>query len=175
VADVPPSPGRFVAVAAVMLAALAAQVAVLPHLPLPGPVPDLLLVVVLAFALATGPGAGAVAGFAAGLALDLVPPADHAAGRWAFVLCLTGYLVGLLADETRRSAVLPLAVAGLAALAAPLAFALSGAFLGDPRATPAALADVLPGELFYVLLLTPFAVPAMARLVRAPGGQELRL
>jgi rod shape-determining protein MreD len=154
-----------VGVAAVLIAALVAQLTLLPRLPLPGPVPDLVLVFVLAFALVTGPEAGAVGGFAAGLALDLVPPADHAAGRWALVLCIAGWLAGLLAGEARRSAVVPLVVTGLAALAVPVAFALSGAFLGDPRATPAALAAVLPGELIYVLLLTPFAVPLMARLV----------
>ena len=42
---------------------------------------------------------------AAGLVLDLVPPADHEVGRWALVLTLVGYLAGLARDETRRSRV----------------------------------------------------------------------
>jgi rod shape-determining protein MreD len=167
------SPTRVAGLAAVLVVALAMQVSVLPRFPLPGPVPDLVLVFVLAVALVTSPGAGAVAGFAAGLALDLVPPADHAAGRWAFVLCLTGYLAGQLAGEARRSAVVPLAVAGLAALFVPLGFALSGVFLGDPRSDPGVLVALLLGELIYVLLLTPFAVPAMARLVRSDSREVL--
>ena len=33
-------------------------------------------------------------GFAAGLALDLAPPADHLAGRWALALVVVGYVAG---------------------------------------------------------------------------------
>ena len=46
------------------------------------------------------------AGSRAGLATDLVPPADHEVGRWALVLTLVGYLAGLgrrRAAAVRRS------------------------------------------------------------------------
>ena len=63
------------------------------------------------------PGFGLVCGFAAGLAADLVPPADHEVGRWALVLTLVGYLAGLGRDSSRRSAFVPLVVVAVAAAA----------------------------------------------------------
>ena len=80
--------------------ALVIQVSVLARLHLPGAVPDLLLLVVLGLALVYGHVGGALVGFAAGLLADLAPPADHAAGRYALVLCVIGYLAGLVKPES---------------------------------------------------------------------------
>jgi len=83
--------------------ALALQVTLFARLPLPGATPDLVLLVVVGLALSHGPAFGLVLGFAAGLASDLVPPADHEIGRWAFVLTLLGYLAGSARDDSRPS------------------------------------------------------------------------
>ena len=56
--------------------------------------PNLCLLVVVAAALTRGPQFAAVLGFGAGLALDLAPPADHIAGRWALALVVVGYVAG---------------------------------------------------------------------------------
>ena len=107
-------PARVVLAVVLLTVALAVQVTLMSRLPLPGATPDLLLLVVVALALAHGPGFGLVCGFAAGLAADLVPPADHEVGRWALVLTLVGYLAGMARDQTRRSAFVPLVVVAVA-------------------------------------------------------------
>ncbi len=52
--------------------------------------PNLCLLVVVGAALTRGPQFAAVLGFVAGVALDLAPPADHVAGRWALALVVVG-------------------------------------------------------------------------------------
>ena len=77
------------------------QVAVFPHLAWEGIVPNFCLLVVVAAALVRGPAFAATLGFFAGLLLDLAPPADHVAGRWALALVLVGYVAGLMRQDTR--------------------------------------------------------------------------
>ena len=158
-------PGRVLLAGALLVAALALQLSVLSRLPLPGATPDLLLLVVVALALAHGPGFGLVAGFAAGLASDLVPPADHTVGRWAFVLTLIGYLAGLAKGETRRSAFVPLAVVAVAAAASVLLYAGLGALMNDTHVTWLAVSEILPTAVLYDVVLSAFVVPAVLVLV----------
>ena len=152
--------------AALLLVALAIQVTLLSWLPLPGATPDLVLLVLVAVALRGGPGLGIVAGFGAGLALDLVPPADHAIGRWAIVLCLIGYCCGLLEDEADRSAIFPLFVAAAASAASVLGFVALGVLIDDPRASIQAVLRVLPTVVAYDVLLSPFVFSVIFRLHR---------
>ena len=56
--------------------------------------PNLCLLVVVAAALTVEAPFALLLGFTAGLTLDLAPPADHVAGRWALALVLVGYLAG---------------------------------------------------------------------------------
>ena len=65
-----------------------------------GVVPNLCLLVVVAAALVRGPEQAAVLGFVAGLLLDLAPPADHVAGRWALALVVVGYVAGRMRPDT---------------------------------------------------------------------------
>ncbi|GAA1978057.1 rod shape-determining protein MreD [Catenulispora subtropica] len=127
------------------------------HLPLAAP--DLLLAVVAAVAFVRGPRAALILGFLLGLAADLTPPAAHAIGSQAFVLCLSGYLAGRLAPAVRGTVLRPiLGVACLAGLAPFLYRALdyavgSGEFQG---VTAAAAASAL-----YTGVLAPFVVPVV--------------
>ncbi|MGN6245067.1 MAG: rod shape-determining protein MreD [Motilibacteraceae bacterium] len=157
---------RLALAAAVVVTALVLQVGVLGRLPLPGATPDVVLLGVVALALVYGPTFGAVTGFAAGLALDLVPPADHAAGRWALVLTLVGYLCGQARAEVERSALVPFLVVGAAAAAATLVYALLGVVMGDARVTWVLVARVLPTAVLYDLVLAPLVVPAVLALAR---------
>ena len=52
-------------------------------------------------ALVRGPQFAAVLGFFAGLLLDLAPPADHVAGRWALALVVVGYVAGRMRQDAR--------------------------------------------------------------------------
>lgn len=146
--------------------ALALQVTVLSRLPLPGATPDLVLLVVVGLALSHGPAYGLVLGFGAGLASDLVPPADHEIGRWAFVLTLVGYLAGAARDETRRSAFVPLAVVAGAGAGSILLYAGLGALMDDTHVTWTAVTELLPTAVVYDVVLSAFAIPAILALVR---------
>lgn len=142
---------------------LALQDALLSAVHLPLADPDLLLVAVAATGFARGPRLGLVAGFVLGLAADISPPAAHAIGSQAFVLCLSGYLAGRAAAAVQGTVLRPiLIVACLAAftpfLYAGLDFAVGTAdFHGLP---PAATASAL-----YTGLLAPFVIPVVGFLL----------
>ncbi|MGH3341579.1 MAG: rod shape-determining protein MreD [Carbonactinosporaceae bacterium] len=156
---------RTALVTLLLTAALALQLSVLSRLGLPGATPDVVLVVVAALALAYGPLTGSAVGFAAGLALDVVPPSEHAIGRYAFVLCVVGYLLGSLRSEVDRSTVLPILAVGLAAVVATLLYAGMGALFGDTAVTGARLLGLLPSAVLYDMFLAPFVLPAVTALV----------
>jgi rod shape-determining protein MreD len=153
---------------ALVVVALVVQVSVLARLQLPGAVPDLLLLTVLGLALVYGHLAGAFIGFGAGLLADLAPPADHAAGRYALVLCLIGYLAGLARPENGRlrSATAPMLVVVAAAIGTTLLYAGVGALVGDTAARHVGLGSLLFTAALYDLLLAPFTVPFIMALAR---------
>ncbi|MBA9004266.1 MULTISPECIES: rod shape-determining protein MreD [Thermomonospora] len=163
--DMPP--GRNLTAAAVIVVALVLQVSVANRLPLPGAVtPDLVLLTVVALALTGGPLTGAVAGFCAGLAADIIPPADHTIGRYALVYCLIGYICGLVSDEMTRSAVVPFLAVAAGALAGTLLYAGLGMMLGDPRSAWEIVRRIVPLQIVYDVLASPFVVWAVLRATR---------
>ncbi|MGH3310292.1 MAG: rod shape-determining protein MreD [Streptomyces sp.] len=151
-----------------VIGALLVQVSVLARLQLPGAVPDLLLLVVLGLAMVYGHTTGAVIGFAAGLVADLAPPAEHAVGRYALVLCVVGYIAGLTKPDTgqHRSATVPMLVVAIAAVSSTLLYAGVGTLVGDAAAAQAALLPLLLTAALYDLLLAPFVVPLIMWLAR---------
>lgn len=150
---------------AAILAAVLIQVTVLNNIPFPGGAgPDLVLVVVVAMALAGGPAEGAVIGFAAGLALDIAPPASNLVGQSALVFCLVGYGCGRLRGALERSAWLPLAGVALGAVVGEVLYVLVGLMFSDPDITWPAVRQVLPAAVCYDLLISPFVLYAVAWL-----------
>ena len=118
-----------------LMLAVTVQTSVLPNLAVGGVTCDLVLIVVVALALSRGPEWGAITGFAGGLLLDVVPPADHTAGRWALALALSGYVAGLIRRETSAGPVGPLGVALTVVLGTVLSFGVysaTGSLLHDP-------------------------------------------
>ncbi|WP_171162204.1 rod shape-determining protein MreD [Streptomyces sp. I05A-00742] len=160
---------------ALVVVALVLQVSVFARLHLPGAVPDLLLLVVVALALVYGHTGGALVGFGAGLLADLAPPADHATGRYALVLCVVGYLVGLARPETGRlrSATVPMLVVLGAAVVSTLLYAGVGALVGDTAARHVGLTGLLLTAALYDLLLAPFTVPLIMALARRGENDPL--
>ncbi|MEU0988431.1 MULTISPECIES: rod shape-determining protein MreD [unclassified Streptomyces] len=158
-----------------VVVALVIQVSVLARLQLPGAVPDLLLLVVLGLALVYGHTAGAFIGFGAGLLADLAPPADHAAGRYALVLCVIGYLAGLARPENGKlkSATVPMLVVVGAAIGSTLLYAGVGALVGDTAARHVGLVSLLFTAAVYDLLLAPFTVPLIMALARRTENDPL--
>ncbi|WP_344356349.1 rod shape-determining protein MreD [Streptomyces gobitricini] len=158
-----------------VVVALVVQVSILARLQLPGAVPDLLLLVVVALALVYGHVSGALIGFGAGLLVDLAPPADHAVGRYALVLCVIGYLVGLAKPENGqlRSATGPMAIVVAAAVGSTLLYAGVGALVGDNAARHVGLVSLLITAVIYDLLLAPFTVPLIMALARRAENDPL--
>lgn len=159
----------FVAMVAVG-AALVLQVSVFPYLAWDGIVPNLCLLVVVGAALTRGPQFAAVLGFAAGVALDLAPPADHVAGRWALALVIVGYVAGQVRQGSRQD-VRPTATAVVATVAASSfvgtsVFALSGVILGDGSVGFGELLQIIAIALLWDVLLTPLVLPPVMAMFR---------
>ncbi|MGR8010566.1 rod shape-determining protein MreD [Streptomyces hypolithicus] len=160
---------------ALVFVALVVQVSVLARLQLPGAVPDMMLLVVLGLAFVYGHVSGALIGFGAGLLADLAPPADHAVGRYALVLCLIGYLAGLAKPESGqlRSATGPMVAVVAAALGSTLLYASVGALVGDTAARHVGIVGLLFTSALYDLLLAPFVVPVVMALARRAENDPL--
>jgi rod shape-determining protein MreD len=160
------------AVAAVAVSlALVLQLSVLSHLSWHGVVPNLVLLVVVGAALVRGAQFGMVLGFTAGVLLDLVPPADHVAGRWALALVLVGYVAGRVAQDTRfdakPAALVVVATVGATSFLGTSVFALSGVLLRDPPLAVADLLQVIAVAVVWDVLLTPLVLPlVMAMFAR---------
>lgn len=152
--------------AVLVLAACLLNAVLFDPLNLPGAPPNLLVLVVAALALVVGPLGGATTGFLAGLTADVLPPADHLVGRYALVLCLVGYLVGLWREEVRDSVVLALVAVAVAAAVATLLYGAFGGLLGDGRVGAHTIVGTLPYSVAYDVLLAPFVVPWIMALFR---------
>src|SRR3712207_5458873 len=109
-----------------LLLAVVLQVSFFSYFSWSGVVPNLVLLLVVAAALTRGPELAAVLGFVGGLAVDLVPPADHVAGRWALAMVVAGYLAGRVRQDAGRSSLVALATVGASSFVATSVFALSG-------------------------------------------------
>jgi rod shape-determining protein MreD len=159
-----------VALGAVLLA-LVVQVSLFPHLAWHGIVPNLCLLVVVAAALTVEAPFALVLGFTAGLVLDLAPPADHVAGRWALALTIAAFLAARVRQDVRPSALAVVGTVAAASFAATSIFALSGILLGDPAMSVAGLLEVVLVALVWDVLLTPFVLPPMMKLFARLGPQ----
>jgi rod shape-determining protein MreD len=155
---------RVALAAGLVVVALVLQVAVFPHVAWEGIVPNFCLLVVVAAALVRGPAFAATLGFFAGLMLDLAPPADHVAGRWALALVLVGYVAGLMRQDTRISASTVVATVAASSFIGTSANALSGVVLGDAVSGMGDLLRVIVVALLWDVLLTPFVLPGVMRL-----------
>ena len=156
---------RVAVAAALVVGALVLQVAVFPHVAWEGIVPNFCLLVVVAAALVRGPAFAASLGFCAGLMLDLAPPADHVAGRWALALVVVGYVAGLMRQDTRPTATTVVATVAASSFIGTSVYALSGLVLGDSVAGSGDLVRVLLVSLLWDVLLTPFVLPGVMRLL----------
>jgi rod shape-determining protein MreD len=154
-----------VAAAAVGIAVVL-QVSVFPHFAWDGIVPDLCLLVVVGAALTRGAQFAMVLGFGAGVVLDLAPPADHVAGRWALALVLVGYVAGRVRQEARPSAGTVVATVAASSFVGTSVFALSGLLLDDPALGVPQLLEVIVVALLWDLLLTPLVLPAVMAVFR---------
>jgi rod shape-determining protein MreD len=158
--------GRLAALSGLLVAlALVLQVSLFDAFAWDGVVPDLVLMVVVAAALARGGQVGMVTGFAAGVLMDLAPPADHVAGRWALALLVAGYVAGRVRQDSGRTTVLSV-VATMAACSfvASSLYALTGMLLRDPPLGFGQVLQVIGIALVWDVLLTPLVMPGLLAL-----------
>ncbi|WP_017573969.1 rod shape-determining protein MreD [Nocardiopsis halotolerans] len=151
--------------------AVLAQATIVNRLPFEwGAGPDLVIAAVVAVALTSTPAAAAGCGFAAGLAMDVLPPAEHAMGRYALVLCVAAYLVALLHRNTgsagplggRPSVWAVMGVTAVASAGVGLGYALVGVLMDDPRVTLAAVVvNTLVGTVLTALASPLVALPTL--------------
>ncbi len=158
----------FVIVFAVIL-----QVAVFNLFSVNGVVPNLTLVVVVAAAIARGAQFGAVVGLSAGLLLDLAPPADHVAGRWALAFVLVAILAGRVRADARRSPIAGLATVAICSFIATSVFALSGVVLGDHALPAGEMMQVIGIALLWDIVVAPVVLPGLMALFERTRPAEL--
>jgi len=160
-------------VGAVILLAVIMQVAVFNLVAVNGVVPNLALVVVVAASIARGPQLGAVVGFTAGLLIDLAPPADHVAGRWALALVIVAVLAGRVRGDARRSPLAGLTTVAVCSFVGTSLFALSGVVLGDHALPAQEMVQVIGIALLWDLVIAPFALPPLIALFDRTRSAEL--
>ena len=160
------TPMRVLGAALVLTVALVLQVSVFPHVAWHGIVPNLVLLVVVGAALTCGAQFAMVLGFVAGVLLDLAPPADHVAGRWALALVIVGYVAGRVAPDVRPTATAVVATVAASSFLGTSVFALSGLVLRDPAVGIPDLLEVIAGALVWDVLMTPLVLPVVMGLFR---------
>ena len=146
-----------------VVVALVLQVSLFPHLAWQGVVPNLCLLVVVAAAMTINAPSALLLGFVAGVALDLAPPADHVAGRWALALTVVAFLAVRVRQDVRPTAVAVVATVAAASFVGTSIFALTGLLLGDSWSV-GELLRVVTIAVVWDVLLTPFVLPPLMRL-----------
>ncbi|MCW2807639.1 MAG: rod shape-determining protein [Marmoricola sp.] len=157
----------------VILLAVVLQVAVFSLFSVNGVVPNLAMIVVVAATIARGPQFGATVGFVAGLLLDLAPPADHVAGRWALALVLVAILAGRVRTDARRSPIAGLATVAVCSFIATSVFALSGVVLGDHALPASEMTQVIGIALLWDIVCAPLLLPGLMALFERTRTPEL--
>ncbi len=151
--------GRMFVAFLVVCFALVLQVSLFPHFAWQGIVPNLCLLVVVGAALTRGPQVAVLLGFLAGVALDLAPPADHVAGRWALALVVVGYVAGRVRQDVKPTAVAVVATVAASSFIGTSVFAITGMILQDPVLDVSQLLQVILVAVLWDVLLTPFVLP----------------
>ena len=158
---------RWLVTVGLVAVALVLQVTFFPHVAWHGVVPNLCLLVVVAAALVRGPEQAAVLGFVAGVLLDLAPPADNVAGRWALALVIIGYVAGRMRQDTKPTAVAVVMTVAASSFVGTSIYALSGLLLQDPVVSVSDLLPVIVVSVLWDVFLTPFVLPPVMRLFTA--------
>jgi rod shape-determining protein MreD len=152
---------RGVKAGVVLLSALVVQAALIGQLDIFGARGDLLILVPITAALTVGPERGAIAGFVAGLAVDLLVTTPF--GLTALTYSLVGYGVGAFqAGVLRATSWLPLVSAAVGAAVGTAFYALAATVVGEEGLLTADLGRVVAAVSLVALVLV---LPAL-RLAR---------
>lgn len=155
---------RWLVATVALVVALVLQVTLFPHLSWHGIVPNLCLLVVVAAALTVEAPFALLLGFTAGVVLDLAPPADHIAGRWALALTIVAFLAARVRQDVKPTALAVVGTVAASSFVATSLFALTGIVLSDPAMSVAHLIQAVLVAVVWDVLLTPFVLPPLMKL-----------
>ena len=160
-------------VGTLVLAAVIVELTLLSRLGLPGATPDLVIVTVVAISLAMGPVQGAMAGFVAGVLLDVAPPGDTVLGVSAIVFLVIGFVTGFAVDPRDRTVPIVIGIVGLAAGAATLGSAAVETLLGSDRVEWDAMAGMVLTTVLYAVIMAPLVILFTTWIVRKATPEVL--
>jgi rod shape-determining protein MreD len=144
--------------AALLFFVVIVQVTIVSSFGVFGGAPDLVLVTLAAIALMNGAIFGSVAGFWAGLLLDVSRLGTL--GFTSLLLTLAGFWIGRYGETTARDRSQAIFIAvGVVTVLHALASLTMHFMLGDPTSARVTLVDALPAEILLNLIL---AVPTFA-------------
>ena len=119
----------------------------------------------MTISLTEGANAGCAAGFFAGLLLDLLGAGP--VGLWALVLCVVGYLAGMLeANLFAEGWLLPVTVVFVAGLTAEMAYGFLLSVVGVGSAFWQTFAEIMLPNAVYNTVLAILVYPWLARILR---------
>jgi rod shape-determining protein MreD len=142
------------------------ELTLLARLDLPGATPDLVIVMVVAIALAMGPTQGAVAGFSAGVLIDVAPPAETLLGVNAIVYLAIGFITGFVIDPRDRTVPIEMGIVGLSAGAAAILTAGLDTLMGSGRIVWGAMPGMALSSALYAVVMAPLAILGIEWIVR---------
>jgi rod shape-determining protein MreD len=160
-------------VAVVVLVAVTAQVAVFSLFSVNGVVPDLALIVVVAASISRGQQFGVVVGFVTGLLVDLAPPSDHIAGRWALSLVVVAILAGRVRGDARSNPLAGLATVAVCSFVGTSLFALSGLVLDDHALPVGQIVEVIGIGVLWDVVMAPLLLPLLLVVLERTRAPEL--
>jgi rod shape-determining protein MreD len=135
------------------------------HLPFGGF--SLFLIFSLSWCALSTPETGAIAGFGAGLLMDLAPHSQGSVGQWTLVLIITGFGIAYLryGDDSLRNSPLSLVVmVSLGVVVSLVLYVFAGALLGMDLGSSFQLMKTIIGNGVWTLAVTPFLLPIVSRL-----------
>lgn len=159
-------------VAAMVLVALMVQVSVLPYINIADGIPDIMAPTVVVIAMLRGTLVGAVAGFSAGLLVELASPVSTL-GVLALLYLIVGAWCGRYCErEESASLAAPLVLSVAGALVVQFGYMLVRLMLGDSMPPSDFVAAVLLPTLVLTALLSPPVLLVGRRLLGAPRVVE---
>ncbi|MDQ4144300.1 MAG: rod shape-determining protein MreD [Actinomycetota bacterium] len=166
---------RLVAVGGLVLLSLVLQSTVLEQVTFLSVTPQLALIVVVSLAYLDGERVGVVAGFAAGLLLDLqLPEEGGVVGITPLIYVLLGYGVGAMRQYSLSESVwAPVITVTLVSAISELSYAGLSIILGQRWVSLTYTAKVAGLVVLYNTLLTPFVFPIVRRISNRFGPSKV--
>jgi rod shape-determining protein MreD len=154
------------------------QEAVVNQLTLPAGGFSIFIILTLVWAALSAPEVAAAVGFGAGILLDLSPSTSGPVGHWTLILVLMGYAIAFFSygDENMRGNPLSLVfMVTVAQLIALVTYIGSGFLLGLAGTSFSQTLTTLIGSSIWTMVVTPLALPVIARLHDLAFDSRMRI